>query len=359
MDLTNVEALSDHCLHFLNGHGPRSVRQICQDVADSPLSLQRNDHYGRGGFVTELEKEVAELLGKEAAVIMPSGTMAQPIALRIWSDRVGVRNVAFHPTCHLELHEFKAYRELHGLNALLLGEADRLFTLADLRAIDEPISTLLIELPQREIGGQLPTWEELVEICDAARAKGMKLHMDGARFWECAPFYGRSYSEIAALFDSVYVSFYKILQGLPGAALAGPASVIEEARIWQRRQGGNLQQQSPSAIAAKLGMEKYLPKMSGFVAKAGEIAEALRSNPRVRIVPEYPPTNMMHLYLSGDPERLTMAARQVMAEDRVALFFGVGEGGKLEVSTGDGLAGLEAAEVSRLFEKVFALADQG
>jgi threonine aldolase len=66
------------------------------------------------------------------------------------------------------------------------------------------------------------------------------LHLDGARLWECRPFYGRDYAQIAGLFDSVYVSFYKTLGGIAGAALAGPADVIAEARVWQRRQGGNL-----------------------------------------------------------------------------------------------------------------------
>jgi len=325
-------------------------------IAESPLSLERNDHYGQGGFLAAFESEVADLLGKEAAVFMPSGTMAQQIALRIWSDEVGVGRVAFHPTCHLEIHEQMAYRELHGLEAVLLGSADRLFTLADIQAVENPLSTLLIELPQREIGGQLPSWSELSAICGEARSRGMRVHMDGARLWECAPFYGRSYGEISALFDSVYVSFYKILGGLPGAMLAGPADFIAKARVWQRRHGGNLQQQSPSAISAKLGMDEHLPRMGEYVAKAGEIASALRGLERVRVVPETPPTNMMHLYLKGSPDALVAAALRIAEEEKVGLFFALGADGKMEVSVGAGALGLSGSEARALFTRLFELA---
>jgi threonine aldolase len=81
------------------------------------------DRYGEGEVVRSLETEVAALLGKEDAVFMPSGTMAQQIALRIWSNRRACPNVAFHPTCHLEIHEQKGYQILHGLHGVLVGEA--------------------------------------------------------------------------------------------------------------------------------------------------------------------------------------------------------------------------------------------
>jgi threonine aldolase len=312
----------------------------------------RNDHYGREGFVTELEKEVAELLGKEAAVFMPSGTMAQPIALRLWADESGVKTVAFHPTCHLELHEHFGYRELHGLSARLLGDKDRLLTLEDLQNVREPISTLLIELPQREIGGRLPTWDELDAICREAKSRGTKLHLDGARLWECGPYYQRPYAEICAPFDSVYVSFYKILDGLPGAILAGPASFVQDARVWQRRQGGNLFQQSANAISAKIGIDRHLPKMASYVAKAAEVAEILAAMPGVQVVPEKPPTNMMHLHFQGEPETLLQRAMEIAQEDQVALIAYLTAEGKTEISIGQAALELSAEEIRRLFEKL-------
>ncbi len=352
-DLTQIVA---NCDRFLSGHDRRSVRELMHSVAASPLSLVRNDQYGAGGVVTQVESEVAELLGKEAAVFMPSGTMAQQIALRIWSDKRGSPKVAFHPTCHLQIHEQMAYSVLHGLTATLIGASDAVIRVADVEALPEDISTLLLELPQREIGGQLPPWDELATQCCLARSKGMRLHMDGARLWECRPYYNRSYAEIASPFDSVYVSCYKILGGLPGAVLAGPADFVAAARIWLRRHGGNLHQQSPSAIAAKLGMDEHLPRIEAYVRKAQEIAAALRTLPEVRVVPEFPPTNMFHIYLTGDPTRLVNAALDVAEQDHVGLFFSLGSDGKLEVSIGSAASRLDVDEIRRLFEKLFRLA---
>lgn len=349
--------IAARCSHLLDGGPVRTVRERIQEVADSPLSLMPNDSYGRGGFLTEFEAEIAALLGKEAAVFMPSGTMAQPIALRIWSDRAGISTVAFHPKCHLQIHEQMGYHVLHGLNGILLGDDDALLTLGDLQSVKLPMSTLLLELPQREIGGQLPTWEELVAICEEARLRGIRLHLDGARLWECGPYYGRSYAEIAGLFDSVYVSFYKVRDGLPGAVLAGPQDFIDEARIWQRRQGGNLYQLAGNVISAKIGLDRHLPRIPEYVVKAAEIAAVLRTFDRIRVVPEHPPTNLMHLHFQGDRERLLQAALQIAEEEGVGLFFWLRDDGSTEISVGQGALGLEAGEVRRLFEKLFELAD--
>jgi len=330
------------CTHYLPDHRRKTIPERMREIAESPYAEGRADHYGSGGFVTEFEGEIAEFLGKEAAVLMPSGTMAQQIALRIWADRAGNRNVAFHPTCHLEKYEHMAYRELHGLEAQLLGGEDRLFTIEDLKALERPISSLLIELPQREIGGALPTWEEFKGITQHAKGEGIKLHLDGARLWECQPYFGRPYKEIVRDFDSVYVSFYKILFGLPGAALAGPKDFIDEARIWMRRHGGNLVHMFPTAISAKIGMDRYLPEISLYVAKATEIAQVLGEFDGVKVVPKDPPTNMMHLHFEAPVEAVMDAVGQIALQEKVLLFSYAsprGSGSKTEISIAS--AGLE------------------
>src|SRR5205085_2708523 len=147
-----------------------------------------------------LEGEVAGLLGKPAAVFMPSGTMAQQATLRVHSDRRTSRVVLFHPTCHLDLHEAGAYRRLHHLVGRPVGNANGLITIEDLRDVAESPAALVLELPQREIGGQLPSWEELSEQSGWARERGAAVHLDGARLWECTSFYRRSLAEIAGLF---------------------------------------------------------------------------------------------------------------------------------------------------------------
>jgi threonine aldolase len=146
------------CERFISGHGPRRPAVTLAELARVGAEAPEPDFYGEGALIEDFEREIAHLLGKEAAVFLPSGTMAQQIALRIWSDRRGTRTVAFHPTCHLEIHEQKGYQLLHGLHGRLVGDPNSLITLGDLEEIHEPVAALLLELPQREIGGLLPAW---------------------------------------------------------------------------------------------------------------------------------------------------------------------------------------------------------
>ena len=261
--------------------------------------------------------------GKKPQSLCRAGRCASQIALRIWTSRRGTSNVAFHPKSHLEIHEEHAYQRLHGLNGILVGSPDRLMTLSDLQAVAEPIGALLIELPQREIGGQLPTWEALHEMTDWAREQKIPLHLDGARLWECRPFYKREYAEIAGLFDTVYVSFYKVLGGIAGSILAGPADVIAESRVWQRRHGGNLIHLYPYVLSAQSGLRKRLGRMEAYHAKAMEVATALMAFPQIKIVPNPPQTNMMHVFIEGEQEALEAAALAVAKETGVWLFSGL------------------------------------
>jgi threonine aldolase len=153
---------------------------VLSELAETTDPELEADHYGHGELIAGFESEVAALLGKEAAVFMPSGTMCQQIALRICSEHKGTRNVAFHPKSHLETHEEKAYQRLHGLHGILAGSSDALLTLDDLKAITEPVGALLLELPQRDLGGQLPDWEALNEIMAWARERRISTHLDGA-----------------------------------------------------------------------------------------------------------------------------------------------------------------------------------
>lgn len=358
VDSTDRERILRGCTHFLIGHYPARPHQVLKDLAEMTDPSLQTDHYGQGEIITGFEQEIARLLGKEAAVFMPSGTMCQQIVLRLWTDRRGIPRVAFHPTCHLELHEYQAYQWLHHLHRVLVGSPDRPMTLADLQATAEPLGALLLELPQREIGGQLPSWDELTAMIGWARERGIPTHLDGARLWQCQPFYQREYAEIAALFDTVYVSFYKDLGGLAGSVLAGPADIIAEARIWQRRQGGNLIRLYPYILSARKGLNERLGRIPAYCAKAQEIASALKSFPQIEIIPDPPHTNMMHIYLRGEREKLLSAALEIAQETGVWLFSGLAPTvlpsyQRLEFTVGDASLDVSKEELAELFQALF------
>lgn len=325
MDMSEINTVKRNSQRFLMGHYPQRPHAMLTKLAAVVEPETLGDHYGQGEIISGFEQDIAQLLGKEAAVFMPSGTMCQQIALRIWSERAGKQRVAMHPTSHLELYEQQGYRELHHLQGVLVGSPDHLMQLSDLQAVAQPLAALLIELPQREIGGQLPTWEDLVALTTWAREHGLKIHLDGARLWQCHAFYQRDYAAIAALFDSVYVSFYKDLGGITGAVLAGPADFIAEARVWQRRHGGNLIQMYPYVLSARLGLQQHLDRMDSYVAKAQSIAAALTAAqlPQVEIVPNPPQTNMMHVFVRGEREAILQAALDASRRSGIFVYPGM------------------------------------
>lgn len=352
-----IQAIFRTCSRYLTHDYPKTPRQVLSELAAETDPELPVDHYGQGKLINDFEKDMAELLGKEAAVFMPSGTMCQQIALRIWASRRGTHNVAFHPKSHLEIHEEHAYQRLHGLNGILVGSPDRLMTLNDIKAVAEPIGALLIELPQREIGGQLPTWETLHEMVDWAHEREIPVHLDGARLWECRPFYNREYAEIAALFDTVYVSFYKVLGGIAGSILAGPTDVIAKSRVWQRRHGGNLIHLYPYVLSAQAGLRKRLGRMEAYHAKAKEVATTLTAFPQMQIVPNPPQTNMMHVFIEGEREALEAAALAIAKETGVWLFSGLAPTAlpqyqKFELTVGEATLDLSDQEIRALFHRL-------
>jgi len=306
----DLSALAHRCTRFLHGHGPvRAADLLATIPADTAV-----DRYGDGGVVDKLETEIASLLGKPAALFLPSGTMAQQAVLRVHAERRQRHTIVFHPMCHLDQHEGHAYQRLHRLTGRPAGDPSRLVTLADLEAISEPVAALLLELPQRDIGGQQPSLEDLADQAGWARRGGAAVHLDGARLWESAAGYGRQPAEIAALFDTAYVSFYKGIGALPGCCVAGPQEIIAEVRDWRHRMGGTLFGLWPNAASALTCLTRRLPKMPEFLAHARAIAAALGEIPGVRVVPDPPQTPMMHLLLSTTRERFAAASRALAAD---------------------------------------------
>jgi len=349
------DALRDQCTVFLAGHGPVSAAGLLASIpADTAV-----DRYGDGGVVTELETEVAGMLGKPAAAFLPSGTMAQQSVLRVHADRRQRRTVVFHPMCHLHRHEGQGFQRLHGLTGRPAGDSDRLLSIDDLTAIAEPPAALLIELPQRDLGGQQPDWAELRAQAEWARGRGAAVHLDGARIWESAAGYGRPLSEIAALFDTVYVSFYKGIGALAGCCVVGPADILAEVREWRHRMGGTLFGLWPNAASALSCLRRRLPLMPEYLSHAREIAAELRGMAGVQVVPDPPQVSMMHLLLSTTPDRFAAAARRLAVERRIwtwpaAMSTGDPAVQRVELSVGDATRSLAPAQVSDIIAALLA-----
>jgi threonine aldolase len=219
--------------------------------------------------------------------------------------------VLWHPFSHLLQHEDGAYARLHRQVGRTVGDPARVLTLDDLRTVAEPFAALLLELPQRDLGGRLPAFGDLVAQVEWARARGAATHLDGARLWEAAAGYGRPPAEIAGLFDTVYVSFYKGVGALPGCCLAGPDAEVAQVREWRRRLGGTLVYLWPGAASARRLLPDALAEMPARLRHAVAIAAAFERVPGVRVVPGTPETPMMHLLLPTTAEAYAQNARRL------------------------------------------------
>ena len=304
---------------WLPGRMPVAPADELRDLVDVVTSTApgdesaRWDRYGEHGPVEVLESRLAELLGKPAVAIFPSGVMAQQSMLRVWCDARGSRRVAIPALSHLLRSEADGPRLLHGFDFALLTDGPTVPTVEDLAAIPGPLGAALLELPLRDAGFLLPGWDELVAFGAACRERGVPLHLDGARIWESAPYLQHSPAEIAALADSVYVSFYKGLGGLAGAAVAGPVEQVAEARLWRTRMGGTLFTLLPYAVAALRGLERELPRMAEYHERAVALAARLEAH-GIRTSPSPPHSTAFRIHVERDVDDVN--ERRVVAMER-------------------------------------------
>jgi len=333
--------LRKRCSRWLNGHRPwRSMRESLLSLLDLAEADQPPDVYGEGAALQTLEAEGAALLGMPAARFFHKGVAAQLAALRVWCGD-GPGPVAVHPQSHIAIDEDEAFERLMGLRGLRVGAPDAPFTADDLAALPEKPKVVVVELPLRRGGFRLPSWEELLAISAWCRANQVTLHFDGARLWESAPHYGRSLAEIAALADSVYVSFYKGLGGLAGSLLLGPEDFVAALAPWKSRLAGNVYTLHPFVLSAIGGLRKYVPRMAAYRKRARALAARFSAEPGWLVAPEPPQINSFQLHLPADPARLREAMLAIAGEEgfwlgaRAAASQRLAGGAMVEIIIGD------------------------
>jgi len=275
-------------------------------------ALQGHYQQGVGPAPEVLEQKIADMFGKPAAMWCPTGTLAQGIAGRIYAERSGKNQIIFHETSHLLLHEEGGYSAAHGLTAKTVGEWRKAMS-ADL--LDPDAACAFVEMPQRHSGGLLPEWDDLCTLKAQAQAMDLPLHMDGARIWSSRPYYdNRSYAEIADGFSSIYVSFYKDIGAIVGAALIGEKDFIEEAKVWRTRLGGSLVDASYLIADTLRLLDKRLEQMPDFIQAAKELAAAIEGVENITVSPNPPQVNMFHVLLPCDAQTAEKARDTVAAK---------------------------------------------
>src|SRR3954463_3255714 len=249
------------------------------------------DDYSRGGVVAELEERMAALLGKESAVFLPTGTLANHLAVRLLAQGRG-RRVLVQQESHLWNDEGDCATHLSGLTLVPLAPGRATISLTEIEEavagapemrVAVPVGAISIETPVRRVAGEAFDPAELRRISTFAREQGIGLHLDGARLLIEAAYTGIAPDETAALFDTVYVSLWKYLNAASGAILAGPRALLDGLYHERRMFGGSLPHAWPYAAMALHFLDGSMERFAEAVAVSGRLLEAIAGHRRVTV----------------------------------------------------------------------------
>ena len=272
-----------------------------------------DDVYGEDPTVIALEHRVAELLGKESALFVPSGTMSNQIALLVHT-RPG-DEVVIGEGAHIAYYEAGAGAALAGVQFAQAGagglfDADELSAAVKPKADYHPRTSLVcLENTHNRAGGRIFPQAAVEAVVARAREHGLCAHLDGARLWHAALATGRSEAELARPFDTISACFSKGLGAPVGSALVGSRALIAAARRYRKMLGGGMRQAGILAAGALFALEHQRSRLSLDHDSARALGHALAQLPGVRVVP--PETNIVSVGLDG------FSAERVVSEARV------------------------------------------
>ena len=260
--------------------------EVGDDVIDVDPTCQR------------LERLTAEILGKEAAVFMPSGSMTNQVGVRIHC-KPGDEFLC-EAGCHIYNYEQGAFAQLSGMVARTVEGKAGVLHVDQLRGLVRPendhlVRTRLVclENTHNRGAGKIQPYEQVVSICDWARDAGLRTHLDGARLWNAAAATGTAEAEWARYFDTVSVCFSKGLGAPVGSALAGPKELMKEARRHRKLFGGAMRQDGIIAAGALYALENNRGRLSEDHANAQVLASAVREAEGLSLWPEDVETNIV------------------------------------------------------------------
>ena len=311
------QAAKDYRIHFRSDGLALSTAEYARLLT----RLEENegiaaDEFSRDGVVTRLEERMAVMLGKETAVFLPSGTLANHLALRLLARRG--RRVLVQRESHIYNDSGDCVQALSGLTLIPLSpgratfEVDEVATevvRAEEGRVATPVGVISIESPVRRVVGEVFDFAEMQRIAAFARERRIGLHLDGARLFLAQPYTGIAPHIYAALFDTVYVSLYKYFNAARGAVLAGPRQLLANLYHQRRMFGGGLRQAWPYAAVALHYLDGFGERFGRAAQATDNLFGALREHGRCEILRSAAATNVSRLHVRGSgaadlPERL-------------------------------------------------------
>ena len=241
------------------------------------------DRYGSGGAIEELEKKFEAITGKEKAIFMPTGTMANQLAIAMLSGEN--TKVFVQDTSHVYRDEADAAQSVFNKRLMPLAKDQTFFTADELKKAIENLDSqevfksgigcVSVENPVRRSDGRMIPLDEIKKISEYCRSRNIKLHLDGARIYMASAWSGVSVKEYAGYFDTIYISLYKYLGASGGAILCGERSLIEKMPHMIKIHGGNMFGNWLNAAVASYKLDTIEEKLQEAISRSEEIFAAL------------------------------------------------------------------------------------
>ena len=314
------------------------------------------DLYSRGGVVEELENRMAEILGKESAVFMPTGTLANHLAIRKLAGEK--RRVIVQAESHIYRDSGDCASTLSGLNLMALGQDQLGFNLDQVKEairrtgegrVKTGVGAISIESPVRRQHNRMFDFGQMQEISDFARENRIKMHLDGARLFNACVHSHKTPAEFAQLFDTVYVSLYKNFNAASGAILAGTRAFTKGLYHQRRMFGGGMPQVWPFAAVALHYLDGFLDAYRKSLAHADLFFDQIVKQERVEIRKLPEGTNVVELKLkdlsSGQLQK-SLALHQIYIPD------GDEKTGKLFIKINPSILRKSPQELAEMFNSI-------
>lgn len=251
----------------------------------------KRDFYGQGGAVAALEKKFEEITGKEKAICMPTGTMANQLAISVLSG--SNTKVFVQDTSHVYRDEADAAQSVFQKRLMPLAKEQTYFTveelknaitgLKDLEVFASGIGAVSIENPVRRTDGRMVPFAEIRKISEYCRSNQIPLHLDGARIHMAAAWSGVSVKEYASYFDTVYISLYKYLGAAAGAVLCGPKTLIEKIPHLVKIHGGTVFSSWANAAMALSRLEGLETRLKDAIQRSAEVFDGINKIPGLKV----------------------------------------------------------------------------
>lgn len=284
---------------------PSEWAALLARLAAAPGAVE-TDEYSRGGAVAALEAWFARALGKETAVFVPSGTLANHLAVRALAGTRG--RALVQADSHFYNDSGDCAQQLSRLNLVPLAHGRATIAADEVRAeleraaggrVATQVGAISIESPVRRLHGATADLDEIARVATLARSAQLGLHLDGARLFVWAAYSGRTPAQLAAAFDTVYVSLWKCFNSGGGAILAGSKALLDELYQARRMFGGALWNAWPYAAVARHYAEGYLERLTDAVKVSEALIAALGADDRFRIERVPAGTSLFRIRASG------------------------------------------------------------